>query len=114
MATKRERLAEYFNRLAAAPPAASADEAFRLAADTLNSVEDDLSGAPFNPPTWATDGRMYPPQSDNAHAVAGRPGVTRYRTKGHNLLVGPNGAIEIASPSGTVIFTKPGADGSGP
>jgi hypothetical protein len=37
--------------------------------------------------------------------------VTRYRSRGHNTLIGDNGAIEIRSIAGSLILFKPGADG---
>ena len=43
--SKAGRLTEYFRRLLAAPPASSFEEAAALLAETLNAVEDELSGA---------------------------------------------------------------------
>lgn len=111
--TKAERLDEFFRRLAAAPTAADSDEAYRLLCDTLNAVEDELSGEPYDPAAWRTQGRMYPPQADSARRVPDFPAVTRYRSKGHNSFVGTGGAIEIRDTAGRVLFTKAGADGKG-
>jgi hypothetical protein len=110
-ATKAERLREFLRRLGAAPASSSADEAFRQVCDILNAVEDEMTTIPHDPSRWMTDGRMYPPQADNARAVPGRPDVTRYRSRGHNTLIGDNGAIEIRSIAGSLILFKPGADG---
>jgi len=111
--TKAERLDEFFRRLAAAPAVADREEAYRLLCETLNEVEDELSGEPFDPAAWMTQDRMYPPRGDNARPVAGSPGVTRFRSRGHNSFVADNGAIEIQDTNKVVLFAKPGADGKG-
>ena len=77
----------------------------------LNHVEDEWTTIPCNPASWAEDGRLYPPQSDNARAVPGHPHVTRYRSLGHNTFVGANGSIEIRRVDGSIEFQKAGADG---
>jgi hypothetical protein len=78
-ATRRERLTEIYRRLALATPAASGTDALDLIALTMNQVEDQLSGVPFDPENWQNDGRLYPPQPDSLRMVAGRPDVTRFR-----------------------------------
>ena len=111
-ATKPERFAEFLWRLAAAPPAADFDEAFRQVGDILNAVEDEMTSIPFDLANWQTDGRMYPPQMDSLRAVPGRADVRRFRSKRHSTLIGDNGAIEIRDENGGgTIFAKPGADG---
>jgi hypothetical protein len=113
-ATKAERFAEFLRRLDVAPAVTTFDEAFRLLGDTLNAVEDEMTSVPFDPSRWATDGRMYPPQPDaEVAAPSGRSGVRTFRTKGHRVLFGAAGAIEIQDISGRAIFSKPGADGRG-
>jgi len=107
---KSARLAELFRRLAVAPAVSSMAEAKTLLDDTLNAVEDDLTGIAFNPSAWATDDRMYPPQEDNRRTVPGRPDVARYRSRSHNTYIGANGAIEIRSDTNEVLFRKAGAD----
>ena len=99
------------DRLARAEPSASADDAYASVVRTLNEVEDEFSGTPFDPSHWKADGRLYPPQEDNKRLVLGHPDVTRYRTVAHNVFIGANGAIEIQTVRGTVLFEKPGADG---
>src|SRR5437588_196323 len=111
MASKAERFAEFLRRLGAAPAASDADGAYRLLCETLDGVEDEFSGVANIPANWMTDERMYPPQADNIKAVPGRPGVRRYRTKAHNVLIGENGAIEIREATGRTVLNKPGSDG---
>jgi len=108
---KAERLLEVFRRLASAPPARSAAEAKALLDATLNAVEDDLTGIPFDPSAWQTDQRMYPPQEDSRRNVPGRPDVARYRSRSHNTYIGANGAIEVTTLTNEVLFRKAGADG---
>jgi hypothetical protein len=111
MATIRERLDEFYCRLAASPPAHSADEALTHICRTLDEVEDELSGLPKQdppPPPSVRSGRMYPPQADmitrlpDGSVVAG--------TRRHSLHIGADGSIAIVlSQTGDVEFTKPGA-----
>jgi len=109
--TKAQRLVEFLRRLKWAAPASDAEEAFELIARTLNSVEDEFSGTPFDPSAWQTDGRLYPPQIDSRRDVPDRPDVTRYRSRSHNTFIAANGAIEIQTIDGVVLLAKPGADG---
>lgn len=82
---------------------------------TLNNVEDEHSGVPFDPAHWRTDGRMYPFDDDSAADVEGHPDVTSYRSRGHETFIARNGAIEIRDVrSGEVVIEKPGSDGRGP
>ena len=111
--TRQDRVAEFLQRLASAPAARSGDEALRLISKTLDEVEDQLTDIPNQPQNWQTDGRMYPPQADNARELLGRTDVVRYRSRGHHTFIRDNGAIEIRNFSGTVIFSKHGTDGSG-
>jgi hypothetical protein len=109
--SKSDRFEEFLRRMDQAPSASSHDEAFKLLNDTLNQVEDELTDIPFQPDMWQTDGRMYPPQEDNARAVEDRGDVIRYRHKAHNTFIRDNGAIEIRDANEKLLFEKAGADG---
>ena len=111
--SKAERFHEFLSRLEKSKPASSHDEAFKLLSDTLNQVEDEFTNIPFQPEHWQTDGRMYPPEDDNAREVEGRSDVIRYRHKAHNTFIRDNGAIEIQDVDGEVLFEKCGSDGRG-
>ena len=111
-----ERIALFFERLKAHPAAATHDEAFRAVADILNAVEDEFSGAPYDPEKHLSDGRMYPPQEDSRRQVAGRDDVVRYRSRGHNTWIANNGAMRIEKignkgQPAVLCLDKPGADG---
>ena len=112
MAFSRERrFREFLGQLGAASPASGFDEARQLLAETLNAVEDAMSGVPFDPSRWQSDGRMYPPQDDSERAVPGYPDVRRYRSRRHNTFIATNGALEIRTVEGEVLLTRAGADG---
>lgn len=111
--SKSERLREFLNRLGKSPPASTHDEALQLLSDTLNQVEDEFTEIPFQPDQWQFDGRMYPPEEDNAREVAGRGDIIRYRHRTHNTFIRDNGAIEIRNTSGELLFEKSGSDGRG-
>jgi hypothetical protein len=111
--SKQERFEEFLRRFEQSPNASSHDEALRLLSETLNAVEDEMTDIPYQPDRWQTDGRMYPPQEDNARRLEERGDVTRYRSRGHNTYIRENGAIEIQDINGATLFEKPGADGRG-
>jgi hypothetical protein len=109
--SRAERFQEFLSRIKKSPPANSHDDALRLLSDTLNQVEDEFTDIPFQPERWQTDGRMYPPEDDNARAVDGGGDVIRYRHRAHNTFIRDNGAIEIQDIDGKVLFEKSGSDG---
>lgn len=109
--SKRARLEEAFRRLADAPDAMTADEMLAQFSNVLNEVENELTTIPHNPSSWASDGRLYPPQRDSVRQVAGHPNVTRYRSVRHNTVIGVNGSIEVSGTDGKVEFRKAGVDG---
>lgn len=113
-ATKDERFAEFLRRLTMSPPASTAEGALQLLSQTLREVEDELTDIPYQPDSWQTDGRMYPPQEDQARDVPGREDVIRYRNRGHNTFIRNNGAIEIrVYATDQIVFSKLGANGAG-
>jgi hypothetical protein len=92
----QERLAIYFERLKAAPPATSAQEAIELINKTLDEVEDEYSGIPKNPnPSLKFDGRMYPVQSDFIRPNPNDEDGYILRTRGHEIYVYKDGRILI-------------------
>lgn len=113
------RLEEFFRRLFALPAAKDFEEAYRQVESTLNQVENELTSIPYSPHSWATDGRMYPPQEDSRRSVPDFPQVVRFRSRHHSTFIAANGAIEIrrvtASLEDTegVLFQKLGANGLG-
>jgi len=112
VASRHQRLQEFLGRLDQAPPASTFIGGRQLVDDTLNAVEDELSGVPYNLATWLTDGRMYPVQDDNIRDVPGRPDVKRLRATDHNIYIATNGAIRIEQVSTkTVVLDKAGKDG---
>jgi hypothetical protein len=110
--SKAERLEEFLRRLDAAERCTSFGEARTLVADTLNDVEDEMSGIQFNPVLPGDDGRMYPPQDDSERSVPGQEDVKRFRSARHNTYISSEGAIRIQEVGGPCILNKPGHDGS--
>jgi hypothetical protein len=111
--TKQERFQTFLTRLSGAANVASHSEALSLIADVLTAVEDEMTDIPNRPGNWQTDGRMYPPEPDSEREVDDRPDLTRYRSRGHNTFIRDNGAIEIRTVRGQLLFSKPGQDGRG-
>jgi hypothetical protein len=112
MISRRDRLVEFMRRLAALTPSCCADCAFETIRDTLNSVEDELSGVPYNPCHPRHDGRLYPAKPNARCRTPGRPDLRRYRFRAHRLYIAASGAILIAHRELGPIFSKPGDDGA--
>lgn len=108
---KAVRLQIFFQRLAEAPAATNADDAYELLVKIMTAVEDEMSGVPNDPSRWQTDGRLYPPMDDRQSEVPGSPEIRRYRSLKHITYIGQNGAIEITTSKNEVVFRKAGADG---
>jgi hypothetical protein len=106
--SKAERFAGFLRRLADANAVSTSEDALSLISVTLNAVEDELSGVPYDPDAWQNDGRMYPPQPDAERKVLGRPDLKRFRSSAHNTIIGADGSIRIERLDGAVLFTKPG------
>lgn len=112
-----ERFALFVQRLKEAAPAATFEEARLLLETILNRVEDQHSGVRFHPPSWRTDGRLYPPQ-DDYELETDIPDVRVFKTVRHFVTIGDNGAIRIEAirptPDNpeTVVLDKPGLDGN--
>jgi hypothetical protein len=111
MLSRAKRFQIFLERLEAAPPASSDDEAFDLLAKTLNAVEDEFSGVPYRPENWQTDKRLYPPQEDRRVKCPERPSLRKYRSVAHFSFFETNGSIRIETFEGQVVIDKPGGDG---
>ena len=111
-ASKSLRLAEFLRRLGRAPAAQSYDEARQQIAAILNAVEDEMSGIPYDPSAWRSDGRMYPPQDDR-EVRSEHPAVRRFRSVGHATEIGSKGAIRIRDVNSkqASVLDKAGLDG---
>lgn len=111
MTSIHERFGEFVRQLDAAPACGTLADAFALLADTLNAVEDALSGIPFDPTNPHHDGRMYPPQADAYRPVAGRSDIHRYRNRQHNSYFSDDGAILIVDIRGNIVLDKSDLNG---
>jgi hypothetical protein len=110
--TKGERIAELVRRLEAAEPVGSADDALCLVTSVLEAIEDHHSGVPNDPASPFADERIWPPIAKYAFALKGRDDLDGYRQRGHETIIGANGAILIRTRIETrVIPDKPGRDG---
>ena len=109
--SRQARLAMFLERLSIAPTASTFEEDFGQIHDIMNAVEDEYSGVPYNPPSWQTDGRLYPPLPDSERAIVPpSPGLRLFRARYHKVYIGDNGAIEIRLQN-EVLVNKPGTNG---
>ena len=104
----QQRLAEFFRRLEAAPPVATADEAMALLCRLIEEVEDEFCPVPrTEPPPLAFTGRMYAPREDYIHRLP--DGSLTASTRRHRILCRQDGAITVVHMTDkSVVFTKPG------
>jgi hypothetical protein len=104
----RERLDELYRRLRVLPRAGSPDEAFRQMCETLDAVEDALSGIPKKSPPpspLSSDGRMYCPLDD--FVLRDADGGILAFTRGHRIEFAADGSMRIISKiTGQVDFEK--------
>ncbi|HEX8193736.1 MAG TPA: hypothetical protein VF552_12640 [Allosphingosinicella sp.] len=114
---RTQRFALFVDELRRVAPAATLHEARDQLETILNRIEDAHSGAPFRPENWRDDGRMYPP-GDDYERKSPFKGARLFRTRGHYVLIGQNGAIRISSakraadaPDAEIILDKAGTDG---
>ena len=103
----QQRLAEFFRRLDAAPPVASAGEALALVCRLIEDVEDELCPVPrIEPPPLGFTGRMYAPRED--HIQRQPDGALAASTRRHRILCQADGAITVIHMTDkSVVFTKP-------
>jgi hypothetical protein len=115
---KRARFELFVRELRDVAPAATLQEARDKLAEILNRIEDAHSGVPFRPEiSDDDDGRMYPP-ADKFELKSPFGGARLFRTRGHYVLFGDNGAVRISSgkraataPDAEIVLDKPGLDG---
>lgn len=111
--TKGERIMELVRRLEASPAPANAEGALRLVTSVLEEIEDQYSGVPNDPSSPMADERIWPPIARYHFAIEGRPDLDGYRQRGHETILGANGAILIRTRRDVrVILDKAGQDGS--
>ncbi|HXC34948.1 MAG TPA: hypothetical protein VNV43_03685 [Candidatus Acidoferrales bacterium] len=103
------RLRIFFERLKAAPPASSADEAIALVCRLIEEVEDEFCPLPREspPPNLRFTGRMYAPQSDRIFRLD--DGSILAETRRHLIFCGRNGDIQIENADEeSIVLTKAG------
>jgi len=107
----QERLAIFFRRLEAAPPAASAEEAMNLVCRLIEEVEDEFCPLPREnpPPHLRFTGRMYAPGKDRIFPMQG--GGLAAEARRHLILCYPNGGIRIEDgDTGNLVLLKSGKE----
>ncbi len=103
----QERLSVFFERLTAAPPAATAQKALALICDLIEAVEDEFCPIPREePPLRLFTGRMYVPQEDYITRKA--DGTITATTRHHRITCAADGAIYISHiPRKKLVLWKP-------
>lgn len=110
--TKGDRIAELVRRLEGSPAVSNADAALHLVTIVLEEIEDQYSGIPNDPSSPMADERIWPPIAKYHFAIESRPDLDGYRQRGHETIIGANGAIFIRSrKDARVILNKAGQDG---
>ena len=111
---RKQRFALFLAALDDAPAAVDRAAARSLIAEVLNRIEDAHSGAPYDPPNWMTDGRMYPPD-DDFEQPSPIAGAALFHSLRHRIWIADNGAIRIevrrGQDSGRIELDKAGVDG---
>lgn len=114
---QKARLALILEKINQAGPAASLMEARAIIEDSIFGVEEQYSGVPCKPENHRTDSRIYPPQDDREVRTP-RKDVRVFRTRGHYVALGTNGAIRITKSrtdfdalDAYIELEKPGHDG---
>jgi hypothetical protein len=110
--TKGERIVELVRRLEASPAAGNAHDALRLVTTILEEIEDQHSGIPNDPSSPMADERIWPPITKYHFSIDSHPDLDGYRQRGHETIIGANGAIFIRTRrDARVILDKAGQDG---
>jgi hypothetical protein len=94
----QERVDELYRRLRQLPPAKTSEAAFQRLCQTLEAVEDELSGITKKtppPPPSLSDGRMYCPLAD--HVLRRTDGSILAVTRGHRIEIAANGTLRIVN-----------------
>jgi hypothetical protein len=114
---QRARLTLILQEINEAEPVASLMEARTIIEDSIFRVEERYSGVPCNPENHRADGRIYPPQDDREVRTSWVD-IRVFRTRGHFVALGANGAIRISKSridfdalDAEVELDKPGSDG---
>lgn len=89
-----ERLAIFYEPLAASPACQTSDEALVLLITTLEAVEDEFSGVIKNPtPGLKPDGRMHAPQPDFITLLP--DGARIALSRRHQMFFGADGSLKV-------------------
>jgi hypothetical protein len=112
---RSQRFKLFLKLLMSEAASATMGEAKASLARTMNRIEDERSGAVYDPDKWESDGRMYPPKDDRLQKGSNED-VAIYHSRGHRISFGRNGAIRIEVRSGhdkgAIVLDKCGQDGN--
>ena len=107
MPSPRDRLNEVYRRLTALPRTTNSEAALIQLCETLEQVEDELSGIPKRAPPMPNmiDGRMYCPLDD--FVIRREDGSILALTRGHRIEINAKGSLRIISKlTGQTEFQK--------